>query len=95
MALQDICYTLRLKHGRFVRITEGIHCGTVLGTVVGAQRRFFRIFGDTVNTASRICSTGNKHKPNVSAAVHKVCAEYRTMSWEHREKVARRRARAA
>merc|ERR1719206_16592 len=87
IALQDICSTLRLKEGRFVQITVGIHSGKVLGTVVGAQRRFFRIFGDTVNTASRICSTGIKHKINVSAGVHAACTVIESLSWEHRENI--------
>eukprot|EP01083_Nonionella_stella_P084795 234800_1 len=70
IALKDICGTLRLKNGNFVQITVGIHCGNVIGTVIGAHRRFFGIFGDTVNTASRICTTGVKYKINISQKVH-------------------------
>ena len=87
VALQDICSTMRLKNGRFVQITVGIHSGNVLGTVVGAQRRFFRIFGDTVNTASRICSTGIKYKINVSDIVHQCVENTDNFQWESRENV--------
>ena len=38
--------------------TIGIHTGFVIGTIIGTSRKFFRIFGDTVNTASRVCTTG-------------------------------------
>ncbi|ETN98791.1 adenylate cyclase [Reticulomyxa filosa] len=39
-------------------LTMGIHTGPVMGTIIGTTRKFFRIFGDTVNTASRVCTTG-------------------------------------
>ncbi|ETO15464.1 hypothetical protein RFI_21901 [Reticulomyxa filosa] len=39
-------------------LTMGIHTGPVIGTIIGTTRKFFRIFGDTVNTASRVCTTG-------------------------------------
>lgn len=32
----------------------GLHCGPVTGAVIGRSRAFFRLFGDTVNAASRI-----------------------------------------
>ncbi|ETN99351.1 membrane bound PAS domain-containing adenylate/guanylate cyclase, partial [Reticulomyxa filosa] len=39
-------------------LTMGIHTGPVIGTIIGTTRKFFRIFGDTVNTTSRVCTTG-------------------------------------
>ncbi|ETO14382.1 hypothetical protein RFI_22988 [Reticulomyxa filosa] len=40
------------------KLTMGIHSGPVIGTIIGTTRKFFRIFGDTVNTTSRVCTTG-------------------------------------
>ena len=34
----------------------GICTGPVSGGIIGVQRRFFRLFGDTVNVAARMCS---------------------------------------
>lgn len=31
-------------------LTIGIHTGDVVGTIIGTKRRFFRVFGDAVNT---------------------------------------------
>ena len=46
--------------------TIGIHTGFVIGTIIGTSRKFFRIFGDTVNTASRVCTTGMSGEIQIS-----------------------------
>ena len=38
-------------------VTAGIHCGPVAGGVIGDERLIYDIFGDTVNTASRVMAT--------------------------------------
>ena len=50
--------------------TMGIHSGPVIGTIIGTSRKFFRIFGDTVNTASRVCTTGISGEIQISTATH-------------------------
>jgi len=36
----------------------GIHHGRVIAGVIGAHKPQFSLIGDTVNTTSRVCSTG-------------------------------------
>jgi class 3 adenylate cyclase len=38
-------------------IRIGLNTGQVVGGIIGTQRKFFRIFGDTVNVSSRMCYT--------------------------------------
>jgi class 3 adenylate cyclase len=62
-AMIDVC--LEISHMISTRITAatrvsikiGVATGPVVGGIIGENRKFFRVFGDTVNVASRMCST--------------------------------------
>ena len=53
------------------QIRIGIHTGPVIGSVVGIKKYIYDIFGDTVNTASRLESLSEPMKINISVDVMK------------------------
>ena len=50
----------------------GISCGPLVGGVIGARKPVFDIWGNTVNEASRMDSTGEMGKIQVPAELAKV-----------------------
>lgn len=52
-------------------IRLGIHTGEVVAGVVGEKKFQFDIWGDAVNTASRMESSGSKNRVNISDATYK------------------------
>jgi len=54
----------------------GIHTGPVIAGVVGHKKVSYDIWGDTVNTASRMESSGKAGKVNISGITYKMVKEY-------------------
>ena len=53
------------------KIRIGIHTGNVIGSIVGIKKYIYDVFGDTVNTASRLENLSEPMKINVSVDVMK------------------------
>jgi len=73
LALDMLAATKRLESpdGRPVQIRIGIACGPLTAGVIGESRFLYDLWGDTVNTASRMESLGVPGRIQVSEAVHR------------------------
>jgi adenylate cyclase len=66
-------------------IRIGIHTGTVVAGVVGQKKLSYDIWGDTVNTASRMESSGEAGKINISGTTYEFVKDF--FVCEHRGKM--------
>jgi adenylate cyclase len=90
-ALEMQQYMLKLKATsevagmKFWDIRIGIHTGTVVAGVVGQKKLSYDIWGDTVNTASRMESSGDAGKINISGTTYEFVKDF--FVCEHRGKM--------
>ena len=90
-ALEMQVYMKKLKEDSQIKgikywdIRIGIHTGTVIAGVVGHKKLSYDIWGDTVNTASRMESSGEAGKVNISGTTYEFVKEF--FICEHRGKM--------
>lgn len=58
--------------GTQISLKIGIHNGPVIAGVIGFHKPQFSLIGDTINTTSRITSTGEANKVTISQSVFEV-----------------------
>jgi len=67
------CLDKRNKSHEIIwRMRVGIHSGTAVAGVVGKKKFAYDLFGDTINTASRIESAGEVGKINISSSTYEL-----------------------
>ena len=66
----------------------GIHTGPVVAGIVGVKKFQYDIWGDTVNTASRMESAGEVGKVNISQATYELLKSDPDFAFESRGKIA-------
>ena len=81
-ALEMQSYMQKSKHsgnmetGEFWQLRIGIHTGSVISGVIGRKKLSFDIWGDTVNIASRMESSGVAGKINVSGITYQLIKDF-------------------
>jgi adenylate cyclase len=78
---QKVAQNLPILHLRL-----GIHTGSLVAGVIGQYKFAYDIWGDTVNTASRMESSGEIGKVNISGTTYQYVKDH--FECEHRGKVA-------
>lgn len=77
-ALEMVQYMENLKasNANICDLRIGIHTGSVIAGVVGHKKLSYDIWGDTVNTASRMESSGEPGKINISGQTYELVKDF-------------------
>lgn len=74
--MKDLKGSSALEGMKYWDIRIGIHTGTVIAGVVGHKKLSYDIWGDTVNTASRMESSGEAGKINISGTTYEFVKDF-------------------
>jgi len=72
-----------------ISVRIGINTGPVFSGVVGSQKPQFALFGDTVNTAARMQSTGTRDHVHLSDSTYEHVKSDNELQWEQRDTFAK------
>ena len=80
----DLAEAKKQKGQPFFEIRIGVHTGPVVAGIVGVKKFQYDIWGDTVNTASRMESSGSVGKVNISEATYLLLKDEPEFTFESR-----------
>lgn len=74
--MKDVAVEKEAKNEPILEIRVGIHTGPLTAGVVGMKKFAYDIWGDTVNTASRMESSSEPGMINISGTTHEMIKKY-------------------
>ena len=75
LEMQEIMIKFNQKKGEFLRLRIGINSGSVVAGVMGTKKFIYDLWGDAVNTASRMESQGIPGKIQVTESTYQLLSE--------------------
>jgi len=85
LRMQEVAAVSKEENFIIWELRIGIHTGSVIGGVIGTTKFAYDVWGDTVNIASRVESSGMPNRINVSGSTYELVKDLFT--FEYRGKV--------
>ncbi|GAA3522377.1 hypothetical protein GCM10022393_41160 [Aquimarina addita] len=89
--MQEFVSKRKLENDRLTKpafeMRVGIHTGPIVAGIVGVKKFQYDIWGDTVNTASRMESNGAVGKVNISQNTYQLVKDEKELAFEYRGKI--------
>ena len=71
----------KLRDESYFELRIGINTGPIIAGIVGSKKFAYDIFGDTVNTASRLENSGEIDKVNISGTTYEQVKDHFTCTY--------------